>query len=242
MALNRALVIDVGNSRIKYACFEQGVVGLHAAIQPDESKALHEITRFFKPDWILISGSGNVPEDVFGLEQNARVFRCTHASPLPIRSAYHEQSTPGIDRLANVCALAEMFGEQTALAVDMGTCVTFDLWQHASFSGGIIAPGLQMRLDAMHAFTASLPLVELREGAPLVGNNTASCMQSGALNGWKFEVLRTMEEFENNFPGISIVITGGDAKHFDLPLKNTIFADPLLTLKGLYQILDFNAR
>jgi type III pantothenate kinase len=240
--LERALVLDIGNTRIKYGGFEHGELTLNASLESDEVDALIEITRAFHPSHILISGSGEIPDELNSLKDHGEVVFADANIRLPIGSIYDKQSKPGIDRLANACALNEKFSGQRALAIDMGTCITYDLLIDGVFQGGIIAPGLQMRARAMHEFTAALPLVDIPQKAIFSANSTLGCLQSGVLNGWTKEIEGCIETFKNNFSDLQIVLTGGDAIYFAPPLKSYIFADPFLTLRGLYQILLFNAR
>lgn len=240
--LERALVLDIGNSRIKYGGFESGELTINASLNRVDVHALVEITNAFRPNQILISGSGSIPEELDDLKFQSDIYLIHPDLKLPIKSSYDPQSTPGIDRIANACALNQLYPNIPALAVDMGTCITYDLLVDGVFEGGIIAPGLQMRARAMNDYTASLPLIEISQEAIFIGNSTLGCMQSGALNGWRKEIEGCIEEFRNNFSDLQIVLTGGDIIYFAPPLKSYIFADPFLTLRGLYQILSFNAR
>ncbi|MBI1266379.1 MAG: type III pantothenate kinase [Cryomorphaceae bacterium] len=240
--LERALVLDIGNTRIKYGGFELGELTINATLEQKNVDALLDITRAFQPSHILVSGSGKIPTVLNSLKDHGEVFFADADIQLPIGSSYDKQSKPGIDRIANACALNKMFSGQNALAIDMGTCVTYDLLRDGVFKGGIIAPGLQMRARAMHEFTAALPLVEIPQKAIFSGNSTLGCLQSGVLNGWTKEIEGCIETFKNNFSDLQIVLTGGDTIYFAPPLKSYIFADPFLTLRGLYQILLFNAR
>lgn len=240
--LDKALVLDIGNTRIKYGGFEKGELTINASLERDKIDALTQISFAFRPSHIFISGSGEIPHELTSLLFDAELVFANGDIQLPIKSNYDKFSKPGFDRLANACALNVRFPQKPSLAIDMGTCVTYDLVAEGTFQGGIIAPGLQMRTRAMHEFTAALPLVDIPKEAIFIGDSTLGCMQSGALNGWTKEIEGCIETFKNNFSDLQIVLTGGDAIYFAPPLKSYIFADPFLTLRGLYQILLFNAR
>ena len=112
----------------------------------------------------------------------------------------------------------------------------------AIYKGGIISPGLQMRLDSMFHGTANLPQIKIDDlkEEPLLGYSTESCMISGALNGLKLELEGVISKFEKQYENLIVLITGGNYKHFEKQLKNSIFADPNLVLRGLNQILLYN--
>ena len=109
------------------------------------------------------------------------------------------------------------------------------------FIGGNIAPGLQMRLTAMHEHTAKLPLVKPAWPEMPIGDSTEHAMQNGAALGMIFEIEGMIRHTKNAFGTVSVVMTGGDAPFLASRLENQIFAEPELVVKGLFKILTFNA-
>jgi type III pantothenate kinase len=105
--------------------------------------------------------------------------------------------------------------------------------------GGAIAPGLQMRLKAMHEFTGKLPLLELTgEPIELTGDSTKNCMMSGAVWGTVHEIDGMMETYKCAHPTISVVLSGGDSLYLGKYLKNSIFAPHKeVVIIGLLEIL-----
>jgi type III pantothenate kinase len=85
----------------------------------------------------------------------------------------------------------------------------------------------------MHEFTGKLPLISDRKNAPIIGKNTLEAMRSGVINGLNREILGFIEEYQRIYPELTIFLTGGDHQYFDLEVKNGIFVDENLTLKGL---------
>jgi type III pantothenate kinase len=103
-----------------------------------------------------------------------------------------------------------------------------------------------MRLRALHAFTGRLPLLELPEtSAPvqLIGDTTASSLLSGVLNGAAAEVNGLVADYRRRYPGLGLVLTGGDAAYLRPWLAadlGFIFVVPELVLIGLDRILRYN--
>ena len=97
-----------------------------------------------------------------------------------------------------------------------------------------------MRFNAVHNFTARLPLVPLVEIAPLIGDSTESCIQSGVINGLIEELSGIMRLYKQKFEGLAVILSGGDARFFENKLKGSIFAVPELVLSGLNSILIHN--
>src|SRR5699024_8941192 len=85
-------------------------------------------------------------------------FIVNNALDLPISlSAYHTPKTLGADRIANCVAGAQLSTTDAALIIDAGTCIKYDVVFQGNYLGGAIAPGIRMRLKALHKFTEALP-------------------------------------------------------------------------------------
>ena len=127
------------------------------------------------------------------------------------------------------------------LAIGLGTCVTYNfINQQGEFMGGSISPGMEMRFQAMHQFTAKLPLVKAQWNVPLIGYDTATNLQSGVVLGMAKEMDGMIDAYEEKFGNFNALLTGGDTHLFEPHLKNKIFADPDLIFKGLYAISQIN--
>ena len=130
------------------------------------------------------------------------------------------------------------------LVIDQGSCITYDLITGKGvFEGGIISPGLDMRLKAMHEFTANLPLLSANDhSSSLIGKSTKECMKIGAIDGLRNEILGFLASFNKKYSDLQIVVTGGDKSNFDSTFKNPIFASSKIVLEGLYAIWKFNSE
>ena len=130
-----------------------------------------------------------------------------------------------------------VFQISSVLIIDVGTCITFDFVDSKKkYLGGSISPGLQMRLNALSNQTSALPLVRLSEPQDLIGGSTKESILSGVVNGAIKELDGTIDAYKKRYPETIVVITGGDASFFDKKLKNSIFADEDILLKGMYFI------
>src|SRR5690606_16477353 len=108
---------------------------------------------------------------------------------LPVKNLYKTPETLGMDRLAGVCGAVQLFPGFNSLVIDVGTCVTYDFVdRQLQFHGGGISPGLNMRFEAVHTFTASLPLVSPAASAKSVRDTTAPCIQSRVRHGMLAEI------------------------------------------------------
>ena len=239
------LVIDVGNSSQKIAVFEQrNLVHTEITTSLDTEKLAQILTQYPCSHSIISS----VKQEVAALEQflaqQTTYIRFSADTPHPIHNQYQSPETLGLDRLAAMVAVSALFPKQNTLVVDAGTCITYDMLDaQATYFGGSISPGIQMRFKALHQFTGRLPLVSFSlEPIDLVGIDTPTALQSGVVNGVMAEVEGIVTQYQQKYPQLNVVFCGGDANFFDSRLKNSIFASnsscmPHLVLIGLNEII-----
>jgi type III pantothenate kinase len=230
-------IIDAGNSRIKLGvCIKGEIVSLSSF------NSLALLKKELEPNIPIALSSvlnSNFKED-FTNVQNP-VFWVSHQVKLPFKINYLTPSTLGIDRICNVAAISKTNQFTNRLIIDIGTCIKFDFLNDKNeYEGGSISPGLKLRFNALNLFTDKLPLIEIFEKVNLIGNSTESSMQSGVQNGIESEINGLISKYREKYHDLSIYITGGDAHYFDLAQKNNIFADEILTLKGILEIYLLN--
>jgi type III pantothenate kinase len=148
----------------------------------------------------------------------------------------------GRDRIALVAGAVTNFDGKQLLIIDAGTCITYDLVIDNHYLGGAISPGLQMRYQALHNLTASLPLLQRTNEAPLIGNDTANSIHSGVINGQMAEINGMIARYQENYNELKIIVTGGDISLLSSRLKSRFFAAPDLVLQGMYQIYKMNTQ
>ncbi len=135
------------------------------------------------------------------------------------------------------------FPAQDVLVITAGTCITCDFVNsREAYLGGAISPGIAMRLQALYTFTGKLPLVSFRATGVLTGRDTEESILSGVLTGATAEIEGIITRYQEKYPGIRIILSGGDQKYFDKRLNISSFAVPNIVIHGLYQILDFNVH
>ena len=145
-----------------------------------------------------------------------------------------------MDRVAAAVGAYELFSGQNTLVIDMGTCITMDLvTAEGDFIGGVISPGLRMRMKSMHDFTDNLPdISDTWEDLDLktIGTTTSECLLAGSMGGVVNEIEGFCQKLVKDFTSINVILTGGDAHYFESRLKAHIFAGSKIVLTGLYRI------
>ncbi|HMN04784.1 MAG TPA: type III pantothenate kinase [Flavobacteriales bacterium] len=232
------LVLDVGNSSMKAGLFAGHRLQAVRQMPHGDMPGVRDLLGGRRPARCIM-GSVAATDEPFlkALGELAPVTVIRGDSPSPVPSVYATKATLGVDRLANVAAAAALFPGRPVLAIDLGTCITHDLIDAQGIHrGGIIAPGLRMRAKAMHAFSARLPQVEPPEDPVLPGTDTRSSLAAGVHYGVLMELQGYIGLFQQQFPRLAVVLTGGDAVRAARALKCGIFAHPALTLLGLHAL------
>ena len=234
------IVVDYGNSSAKVGIFDGYNLTTQYNFKKEEE--LKEFLQNFSAVNFIISSVTKDPAEVLPWATQAkRKLILNSQLPLPVKIKYATPNTLGVDRIAGICGAKHMHPKTNVLVIDAGTCITYDfLDRDGNFLGGGISPGLMMRFNAVHNFTARLPLVPLVEEAPLIGDSTESCIQSGVINGLIEELSGIIRLYKQKFDGLAVILSGGDARFFENKLKGSIFAVPELVLSGLNSILIHN--
>lgn len=238
------LTIDIGNTMIKMAVLDKGRIVDKLLIEECDNKRLDALLgRYPTVDRAIIASTGGRTE-VLARMLRVRSVSCLEFAPdtpVPIGNAYATPLTLGADRLAAAVGAVECMPGCDVLVVDCGTAITVDyVSADATFRGGIISPGLRMRLLALHKFTARLPLCTHTDEERLYGDSTRSAIEQGVMNGIAFEIEGYIRRFTEEKGDIRIIFTGGDAKFFVKRIKNAIFANCELVFLGLNRILEYN--
>jgi type III pantothenate kinase len=147
----------------------------------------------------------------------------------------------GADRLVNTVAAHDRYGGPL-IVVDFGTATTLDVVnQDGNYIGGVIAPGINLSVAALHMAAAKLPSINIRRTQQVIGKDTVSCMQSGVFWGYigltEGLVARIKAEFG---APMQVIATGGLAPLFEGATDMIDTVDPDLTLWGLRLIYGYN--
>lgn len=236
------LIVDIGNTFVKMLVFSDNQIVYNQRSEQFLISEIEEIVGSFGVKAIIIS-SVREENDLESVDQisGAKVIYFNHKTAVPIRNRYKTPETLGADRLAGVIAAKELFPEQAVLAIDFGSCITFDCIDvESNYYGGAISPGFRMRFKAMHQFTGKLPDVNdtdsIKEFNALFGTNTKESLQAGVINGILFEIEGYIKKYSEKYKGLKVILCGGDASFFDSRLKNSIFADQILVESNLVPI------
>lgn len=157
---------------------------------------------------------------------------------LGIRVLSANPSEVGADRVVNTVAAHAAYGGPLVI-VDFGTATTFDVVDgDGNYLGGIIAPGVNLSMEALHMAAAKLPLVAVRRPPTVIGRDTVGAMQSGVFWGYVAMVegliARIREEFGD--PAMRVIATGGLSSLFANATDAIEAIDKDLTLRGLLEI------
>lgn len=230
-------IIDIGNSSVKWAVFDGEKLVENGRVLYGEWNSIQKAHTLYKPDSWFMSSVQTLP-DAKELGFNYELLDLNNTLPVTIR--YSTPSTLGKDRIAAVCGARYMFPDSACLVIDAGSCITFDILdEKGNYYGGSISPGLEMRLKAMHTYTGKLPLLNWEEPEGFIGDSTRSSMLQGVKQGVLGETQRQIGLYEEKFPNLRVLITGGDSSFFEKNLKKGIFAAPNLVLIGLNTIRQY---
>lgn len=197
-------------------------------------------------DEVIISST--VPRVVFNLRVLAdRYFNCRPVvvgksdCALPAEPRVDIGTTVGPDRLVNSAGAYDRHGGNL-IVVDFGTATTFDVVAHdGAYVGGVIAPGVNLSLEALHHAAAALPHVDISRPQSVIGTNTVACMQSGVFWGYVGLVREICARIRAEYDApMKIIGTGGLARLFEQ--VETLFdvIEDDLTMHGLTVIHQFN--
>jgi len=238
------LVIDVGNTQIKAAVFEQNTLQYKEIIPYAEwqNAIKKNLKNFPKIKNIVIASVGKLnKEDFFELNSKVSLFFVSREIKFPFQNLYETPNTLGIDRMILATGAILQFPNKNRLVIDAGTCITYDyIDSRNNYLGGAISPGIRLRYQALNNYTAKLPLLTKEEPISVIGNSTNQSIHSGVINGVANEIDGFINDFRAKNENFIIILTGGDAEFLAKRLKNTIFANSNFLLESLNQTFQFN--
>ncbi len=248
------LAVDVGNTQTVFGLFDGGRLKEHWRIATEDHRTGDElgalIGRFL--DLSRVAGiclSSTVPQLVREYEAFAERYAAAPLlvlepgvrTGLPIR--HDNPREVGPDRLANAVAAKERYGPP-CIVVDFGTSTNFDVVSpDGEYVGGVLAPGVEISMDALFARAARLIKVDFVEPPSVIGKSTATALQSGLVYGFAGQVDGIVERIRGELGVAARAVGTGGLAELIAPHATTIErVDPWLTLEGLRLVWERNAE
>ena len=240
------LAVDAGNTRIKVGIFKNNVLQKVDFYPPQQFLNIPDKHEY---EYVIISSVNAVDVSIHQAFGKKKLFLLNYQTKIPFVNAYQTPQTLGADRLSAIAGAYFLYPQRNVLAIDLGSCITYDFIDATGqYLGGGISPGLQMRLKAMHTFTARLPLVNLDTNVEnstslsLIGNSTKSSLLSGAVLGAAAEITQMIRMYSDKFADLQIILCGGDAAFIAERVQTEVKIIPDLVLIGLNSILNHNLQ
>ena len=255
------LAIDSGNTNIVFAVFgNDGTILEKWRSSTDGNRTsdefgiwleqLMQLAKLNREDISSTIISTVVPANLYTLKTLCKkYFQCdpliigAPGIELGINIEIDRPDDVGADRLVNSVSAHQRYGGPLII-VDFGTATTFDVvGSDGSYQGGIIAPGVNLSLEALHRAAARLPRIAVERPEKIVGKGTVPAMQSGIFWGYigliEGLVVRIRDEYGMEMP---VIATGGLSPLFASSTEVIEKTDTELTLKGLHTIYQLNSK
>ena len=253
------LVIDIGNTNIKFGLFKGDALLKSWRISASKSRTADELGVILGNLLSMNPGLsfGDVTGVIMASVQPAINYTIEHAceyyigkKPVVVNCGvvtglkfhYTNPEELGADRIANAVAAFSRYGGPCVI-VDCGTATTFSAVNACGeFLGGAIAPGIKASADAMTEAASKLPKIELIKPKNTIGRTTISNMQSGIINGFTGlinHMLQLMKR-ERELLNAKVIATGGLSELIDFDKSLNVVKDRALALYGLKKIYDMN--
>jgi type III pantothenate kinase len=249
------LCIDIGNTNTVLATFEGDKIVHSWRVKTDARNTADELGLMFRGlllgDNVEITGvaaCSTVPAALRSL----RTMLTRYYLGIPtvivepgvktgVQLAIDNPKEVGSDRVVNTLAAHTLFGGP-AIVVDFGTSTNFDaVSARGEFLGGVLAPGIEISVEALAARAAQLRKVELVKPPKVIGKNTVECLQSGVVYGFAGQVDGIVERMIEELGTVTAVIaTGGLAPVVVGECRTITHHEPMITLIGLRMVFERN--
>ena len=252
------LAVDVGNTQTVLGLFDGDQLVDNWRVATEAERTGDELAALFADllelrgrsfgDIAGVSLSSTVPllvrsyQDLAARHIGAPLLVLGPGTRTGIPILYDDPREVGPDRIANAVAARERYGAP-CIVVDFGTSTNFDaVSADGEYVGGVLAPGIEISMDALFARAARLTKVDFVEPETVIGKTTTSSLQSGLVYGFAGQVDGIVERMRTELGDSAPAIATGGLADLIAPHSKTIEkVDPLLTLDGLRLVWDRNS-
>ncbi|MDT8407669.1 MAG: type III pantothenate kinase [Methylococcales bacterium] len=241
------LLVDIGNSRVKWACCNAGLWQLGQPLSHQDAAFVQRLRDCWQvlnpaPERVVIAavGAASVLNEVIRLSQ--ALWSCpirelvSSGQALGVVNGYQEPASLGVDRWLALLAAARRYPDQAVCVVDLGTAMTVDMLDaHHHHLGGVIVPGLALMRSALSQGTAALPA----SGA-IPGMGLADHTEQGMAYGAMWAAVGLIEQIMTHYAALRprLILTGGDAVKVEGQLSRPYVLITDLVLQGMQCVED----
>ncbi len=251
------LAIDIGNTNTVFALCDNEIIAqwrISTNAQRTGDEYAVWLLQLMQHEGIEPSAvkaailSSVVPEAVFAISQCCKAYFHTECAlvgdarmDVGIEVKIDRPNELGADRLVNAVAAWNRFAKPMVI-VDFGTATTFDVVDaEGAYVGGVIAPGVNLSLEALQKAAAKLPGIRIRQPEKVIGTGTVGAMRSGIYYGYVGMIEGIVSRIKQEYGAeMTVVATGGLASLYAAETDMIDHVDSDLTMQGLHLIYQRN--